>query len=115
MQRNKALVSIVITLGFIIIGGLAVLGYGLFKKANEPDFKFFKKSVQKPDKPLHSNTNFKKSISILLAKKERVHGIATSENKITIHITSENKQDRLLILNANNGALIGQIKFKYPK
>ena len=115
MQRNKALVSIVITLGFIIIGGLSILGYGLFKKANDPDFKFFKNSVQTRMKPSHSNTNFKNNISILLEKKEWVHGITTSENKIIVHITSENKQDRLLILNANNGTLIGQIKFKYPK
>jgi hypothetical protein len=122
MQRNKALVSIVLLLGFVIIGGIALLGYGLFEKANNPDFKFFKNVIETPnnkiktyDKNSGFNTSFSKNISILLAKEEWVHEIMTSENKIIVHITSKSKNDRLLILDADNGSIISKINFKRSK
>lgn len=122
MQRNKALVSIVLLLGFVIIGGIALLGYGLFEKANNPDFKFFKNVIETPnnkiktyDKNSGFNTSFSKNISILLAKEEWVHEIMTSKNKIIVRITSKSKNDRLLILDADNGSVISKINFKRSK
>ena len=122
MQRNKALVSIVLLLGFVIIGGIALLGYGLFEKANNPDFKFFKNVIETPnnkikthDKNSGLNTSFRKNISILLAKEEWVHEVVTSKNKIILHITNKSKNDRLLILDADNGSVISKINFKRSK
>ena len=122
MQRNKALVSIVLLLGFVIIGGIALLVYGLFEKANNPDFKFFKNVIETPHNKIKShdknsglNTSFRKNISILLAKEEWVHEIMTSKNKIIVHITSKSKNDRLLILDADNGSVISKINFKRSK
>lgn len=122
MQRNKALVSIVLLLGFVIIGGIALLGYGLFEKANNPDFKFFKNVIETPnnkikthDKNSGFNTSFSKNISILLAKEEWLHEVVTSKNKIILHITNKSKNDRLLILDADNGSVISKINFKRSK
>ena len=122
MQRNKALVSIVLLLGFVIIGGIALLGYGLFEKANNPDFKFFKNVIETPNNKIEThdrnsgfNTSFSKNISILLAKEEWVHEIMTSKNKIILHITNKSKNDRLLILDADNGSVISKINFKRSK
>ena len=42
MRKNKALISIVIILGLIIILGLGALIFGLYEKANDPSFSFFK-------------------------------------------------------------------------
>ena len=122
MQRNKALVSIVLLLGFVIIGGIALLGYGLFEKANNPDFKFFKNVIETPNNKIKThdrnsglNTSFRKNISILLAKEEWLHEVVTSKNKIILHITNKSKNDRLLILDADNGSIISKINFKRLK
>ena len=122
MQRNKALVSIVLLLGFVIIGGIALLGYGLFEKANNPDFKFFENVIETPNNKIKThdrnsglNTSFRKNISILLAKEEWVHEVVASKNKIILHITNKSKNDRLLILDADNGSIISKINFKRLK
>ena len=118
MQKNKALVSIVLVLGLVILIGLALLGYGLFKTANNPNFKFFKSTVEKPNnnKALSIGPSLspsvKKNILIKLAKEEWVHGVTASMNKVLIHITNKNKQDRLLILDASSGSIIRQINFQ---
>jgi hypothetical protein len=119
MQKNKALVSIVLVLGLVILIGLALLGYGIFKTANNPNFKFFKSAVEKPNNNKKAfnvgeslNPSIKKNILIKLAKEEWVHGVTTSMNKVLVHITNKNKEDRLLILNADNGSIIRQIKFQ---
>ena len=120
MLKNKALVSIVLILGFMILIGLVLLGYGFFKTANNPNFKFFKNTIIKPNdnsKALNKDPalspNFKKNILIELAKQEWVHEITTSANKIFVHITNKNKQDRLLIINSDNGSIIRQIEFQH--
>jgi hypothetical protein len=95
------------------------LGYGIFKTANDPNFKFFKSAVEKPNnnKKVFNigeslNPSIKKNILIKLAQEEWVHGVTTSMNKVLVHITNKNKEDRLLILNADNGSIIRQIKFQ---
>ena len=122
MHKNKALVLIVLILGFVILTGLAFLGYGFFKKANNPKFRFFKSTIEKSNnnqKALNKgsglSTNFKKNILVELAKEEWVREITTSMNKILVHITNKNKQDRLLIIDADNGFIIRQIEFQHPK
>ena len=119
MHKNKALVSIVLILGFVILIGLGLLGYGLFKTANDPNFKFFKSTVEKPNNNKKAlsigpslSPSVKKNILIKLAKEEWVHEVTTSMNKVLVHITNKNKEDRLLILNADNGSIIRQIKFQ---
>ena len=119
MHKNKALVSIVLILGFVIIAGLGILVFGLYKKANDPSFNFFKQTNKKknitekiPNNPVQENTKFKKNISIPLTKGEWISNVATSQNKIIIHITNNYKKDRLLILNATNGSIISHVKFK---
>jgi hypothetical protein len=119
MHKNKALVSIVLILGCVILIGLALLGYGLFKTANNPNFKFFKSAIEKPHnskKALSKNPglslSFKNNILIKLTQEEWVHEVTTSMNKVLIHIRTKDKQDRLLILDADNGSIIHQIKFQ---
>ena len=119
MHKNKALVSIVLILGLVIIAGLGILVYGLYKKANDPSFNLFKQTNKKKNisekisnNTIEGNTKFKKDISIPLTNGEWISSIATSQNKIIIHITNKFKKDRLLILDATNGSIISHVKFK---
>ena len=119
MHKNKALVSIVLILGLVIIAGLGVLVYGLYKKANDPSFNFFNQTAKNKNNPaitsqktITENIKFKKNISISLTNGEWVSNMATSQNKIIVHITNKFKKDRLLILDATNGSIISHVKFK---
>ena len=119
MRKNKALISIVIILGLIIILGLGALIFGLYEKANDPSFSFFKKTALtnnlttgKTNNIVEKNIRSKKNISIPLAKSERVKQIAATDNKIILLITNKFENSRLLIIDANNGAVISHIEFK---
>ena len=107
MHKNKALVSIVLILGLVIIAGLGVLIYGLYKKANDTSFNFFNQTAKNKNNPaitsqktITENIKFKKNISISLTNGEWVSNMATSQNKIIIHITNKFKSisDNLLII-----------------
>jgi hypothetical protein len=120
MHKNKALVSIVLILGLVIVVGLGVLVYGLYKKANNPSFNFFQQTTKKKNIPaktsnetIEKNRKFKKKISIPLTNGEWVSNMTTSQNKIIVHITNKYKNDRLLILDATNGSIISHVEFKY--
>ena len=119
MRKNKALISIVIILGLIIILGLGALIFGLYEKANDPSFSFFKQTALtnnlttgKTNNIVERNIKSKKNISIPLAKSERVKQIAATDNKIILLITNKFENSRLLIIDANNAAVISHIEFK---
>jgi len=118
MQNNKGLISIVLFLGLVIIVGLALLGVGIYKRATNQEFKLFKKTSTEAEK--HSitydrigsiRTKLTNNISIPLKKEEWIQQVTTSKNSIIIHINSKAKNVRLLILDANNGSIISEIKF----
>ena len=119
MRKNKALISIVIILGLIIILGLGALIFGLYEKAKDPSFSFFKQTALTnnlatgtTNNIVEKNIKSKKNISIPLAKSERVSEIAATDNKIILLITNKFENSRLLILDANNGSVIGHVEFK---
>ena len=119
MQKNKALISIVIILGLIIIVGLGALVFGLYQRANDPDFNFFKQDSKKQNFAKETTTNIRerniksrKNISIPLGKNEWVSNIATSQNNIIVYITNKFKDSRLLILDADDGSIIRHVEFK---
>ena len=120
MHKNKALVSLVLGLSIILVGGLGLLGYGLYKRASNPDFKFFTTNNEEPaktskllGKDSNSNGELPTNISIRLAKGEWVIKIALSDGNIIAHVTSVEKRDRFLIIDAETGAIMRQIRFDH--
>jgi hypothetical protein len=120
MHKNKALVSLVLGLSIILVGGLGLLGYGLYKRVSNPDFKFFTTNNEKPaktskllGKASNSNGELPTNISIRLAKGEWVIKIALSDGNIIAHVTSVEKRDRFLIIDAETGAIMRQIRFDH--
>ena len=107
MHKNKALVSLVMGLSVILIGGFALLVYGLVQQANNPNFKFFKSSESVP---ANIKANLPANISIPIPQGSRVSDLEVSEGKIIIHLTTAAKPDRILILDAETGAVIRRIQ-----
>ncbi|MDP7600484.1 MAG: DUF6476 family protein [Rhodospirillales bacterium] len=109
MQKNKALVLLVMGLSVILIGGFALLVYGLVQQASNPDFKFFKSSEAVPaDVKAKPPAN----ISIPIPQGSKVGEIEVSEGKIIVHLTTETRQDRILILDAETGVVIRRIRLE---
>ncbi len=122
MHKNKTLVSLVVGLGIIIVGGLVVLGYGLNQRASNPDFKFFKTSDTAPAKVSKASAvqaqiqaKLPTNVSIPLAQGSWVREIETSGDKIIVHIINEAKRDRILILDAETGAVLRRIRFDHKQ
>ena len=118
MSKNKALVLIVFSLGLIIISGLMLLGYGLYQRALDPSFKLFN-FKNKPEiydtqvlaKIQNKNKLIPQKIKIALSLTEWVRDVKTLQNGLVIHITTDLKKDRILILDANTGSIITSINF----
>ena len=116
MSKNKALVLIVFGLGFIIICGLMLLGYGLYQRALDPSFKLFNfindpkiYDTQVLAKIQNKNKLIPKKIKITLSLNEWVRDVKTFQNRLVIHITTDLKKDRILILDADTGSIITSI------
>jgi len=107
MQKNKSLVSLVMGLSVILIGGFALLVYGLVQQASNPNFKFFKSSEAVP---ANIKANLPANISIPIPQGSRVSELEVSEGKIIIHLTTQAKRDRILILDAKTGSVISRIR-----
>ena len=118
MSKNKALVLIVFSLGLIIISGLMLLGYGLYQRALDPSFKLFN-FKNKPEiydtqvlaKNQNKNKLIPQKIKIALSLNEWVRDVKTLQNRLVIHITTDLKKDRILILDADTGSIITSINF----
>ena len=118
MSKNKALVLIVFSLGLIIISGLMLLGYGLYQRTSDPSFKLFnfKNKLEIYDtqvlaKIQNKNKLIPQKIKIALSLNEWVRDVKTLQNRLVIHITTDLKKDRILILDANTGSIITSINF----
>ena len=118
MSKNKALVLIVFSLGLIIVSGLMLLGYGLYQRALDPSFKLFN-FKNKPEiydtqvlaKIQNKNKIIPQKIKIALSLNEWVRDVKTLQNRLVIHITTDLKKDRILILDADTGSIITSINF----
>ena len=122
MHKNKALVSLVFGLGIILIGGLSLLAFGLYQRASDPDFKFFKTDKEMPVKTSGPSvklaptiSKLPANISIPLTKGTWVSKIETAGDKIIVHITNEAKRVQLLILDARTGAVVSRIRFDHAQ
>ncbi len=107
MQKNKALVLLVMGLSVILIGGFALLVYGLVQQASNPDFKLFKSSEAVTSKV---KANLPVDISVSIPKGSKIGDLEVTEGKIIIRLTSEAKPDRILVLDADTGAVLRRIQ-----
>lgn len=122
MHKNKALVSLVLGLGIILVGGFVLLVYGLVQRANDPDFKLFVGEDTKPAETSKIPTvsaalkaKLPDNTAISLAKGSWISEIETTGNKIIVHIRNEAKRDLILVLDANSGAVLRRIRFDAQK
>lgn len=114
-----ALKSLVIGMGVLIVIGITVLGWGMYKKANDPDFKFFKSDddpvvqTAEPAIPQPSPMAPVKAfgdINIRLDAGCSIQSLTPQGNRLFLQIGPDRPCEQIIILDLASGATLGTIK-----
>jgi hypothetical protein len=98
----KLLKAITIGMGFLIVGGLVVLGYGAMTQAGK--LKLEKPAIVQPE-PL-------KAFGLLELKEpagSEILEVATGDKRLYLRVGGGGKPERVLVLDAENGVQLGTI------
>ena len=119
----NALKALVVILTILIIVAVSVIAYGMFRKIDDPDFKFFELGGDKPSESVHSSIHSNVSDSVRALTPEvlgeimvsipsgcNISTITGDGLRIFIKIgPTELRCERVIILDSNNGNLLGTI------
>jgi len=120
----QALKGLVIGMGLLIVIGMGVLGYGLYKKATDPGFKFFKDASTAetaaptlPAPPIAAALPASKidsfgTKSVPLAPGETLEGVTPNGNYLILHLKGSDGSDSLTIVTMNGGDVIGRLNLE---
>ena len=124
MQALKFLITI---LTLLIVIAMTVIAYGMYRKSVDPDFKFFKLGdnkatigeTQLSSSPTtiggNKNVSFKSNtfgeVVLSLPKGCNISTVSGDSNKLFLKVgPSGNKCERVMVINPNNGIILGTIK-----
>ena len=120
----KALKLLVAILGVMIVGLMTVLGYGLYRKASDPDFRFFDLGGGETTPaattgapplliataaPIPATGSGFAVRDLGLATGTDVRQIAAADGRLYIHVRLPSGLEQVLILNAADGRIIGTV------
>jgi hypothetical protein len=101
-----ALKALVVGLGVLIVGGMGLLGYGLYMKASDPDFSIFRDDADKliPAKQFgRVGLNLPKGCSIVEMRPDA--------KRLYLHIGPPVKScERIIVIDAIDGTVLGTIE-----
>lgn len=101
--------GLVIGMGVLIVVGITILGYGLYRKANEPDFKFFKDEaapVRSVPKAGEDKTGFGDlRLPVPPGTHIRSHGLHGA--RLLLHL--EGDVESLVIIDVDSGRIEGRV------
>lgn len=122
----RALKGLVAGLGLIIVIVMAVIVYGLYKKSSDPDFKFFSFGGQtsadaNPSQPSAAGTGGSAGggeglksfgqVMVSLPDGCSIAGVTGDGKRLFLKIgPAVPKCERIVVLDAVNGAILGNIK-----
>jgi hypothetical protein len=121
----QALKGLVIGMGVLIVAGMVLLVYGLYQKANDPDFKFFslneeKSNVEQSVAPPVANSptvtrrpqSSFGNTAIPLALGDSLVSMIAEDNRLIMHIRNSSGSEKVVITDMNRGTLLGTFDLK---
>ncbi len=103
----QALKALVIGLGLLVVAGMAGLGYGLYLKASNPDFRFFSgdgKESPAAVKPFAG-------ITLNLADGCHIAGMrGGGKDRLFLLIGPDGPCERVIVVDVKDGKIIGAVK-----
>jgi hypothetical protein len=106
MQANKALVSLVVGLGFFIAAGLIILVFGLYKKAADPDFQFF----APPSPPAAAGTA--PTTKLTLPRGARILAATQADGRLVIHAKGPGARETIVVVDLESGRVLRSVEFQ---
>jgi hypothetical protein len=108
----QALKSLVIGMGILIVIGLALLVYGLFQRASDPDFTFFGESGQAaPEIEAPGPSTAFGDIVVPLAPGCEVVDMRAEENRLLVRIGPAGSCARIVAIDMTSGKILGNVTF----
>jgi len=118
----KALKTLIAVMGILIVGLMTVLGYGLYRKGTDPDFRFFDLGGGTPETttptgptpPLAGTPPAADTApqgfatrDLGLAPGAEVREIAAADGRLYIHVRLPSGLEQILVLNTADGRILG--------
>ena len=108
MRANKAMITVVIGLGAVIVLLFAAIGYGFVRKAADPGFRMFAKSEPgTPPKP--QALTGPPEVPILLAPGTHLLAWEANDGKLILHIQPASGGDELIVIDISTGRVIRRV------
>jgi hypothetical protein len=101
----KALKTLVIVLGVLILAGIAVVGVTLYNRANRPGGL----AGERPAAPATRPAERPSAASLGLPAGSRIRGIAGAGNRVVVHVELPGGQEQLLLLDPATGQVSGRL------
>ncbi len=106
MQALKILVA---GMGALLVLGMITLGWGLYRKANDPDFKLFSLSdTPATDSTARPDGRFG-DIVLPGTSGCRITDLQTADGRLFVSTTGEGNCGRVFVLNPASGKVVGTI------
>lgn len=101
----KALKTLVIVLGVLILAGIAAVGVTLYNRATRPGGLAGERAAAPATRPAERPT----AGSLGLPAGSRIKGIAGAGNRVVIHVELPGGEEQLLLLDPATGQIAGRL------
>ena len=103
----KLLKGLVVFMGILVVAGMAALAYGIYKKATDPDFTVF---AGKPE--VQENPAAFGDVSFPLPADCNIVETVPEDGRLYLRIGPIGPCERIVVINADDGSVIGTIWVK---
>lgn len=104
----QALKGLVMGMAILIVAGMALLVYGMYQKAQDPDFSFFAKGAPAPTPPAAPPGKNFGSIALPVPAGSTVRAVTPAEGRLIVQVSGPDRSEHVLVLDPTGGAVLGQ-------
>lgn len=106
----KALKTLVVAMGILILAGIAVVGVTLYNRAARPGGLAGDRAAAQTTRPAEHPT----AASLGLPAGSRIRGLAGAGNRVVVHVELPGGEEQLLLLDPATGQVAGRLGVSAP-
>jgi hypothetical protein len=99
--------TLVVVMGFMIIAGVGLLGYGIYQKANNPDFTFF--STEPETTAAEPAKTGLGDVSVSLPQGCSIVDMRPDGQRLFLRIGPSGPCERVVVIDLDSGAVMGTV------
>lgn len=109
MQANKALLSLVVGLGFLIIAGAIIIAFGIYKKSTDPSFRFFAASKGPTETLVAPIAGPMAGGPIALPPGAEISHMEAAGNRLILHVRKKDGTQSIMVIDLDTGAVVRRL------